>query len=113
MLAAEAEQPAEPTEIQAARRALRELPVELDRVLAAIRAGMDPELATATTKQIQRDLASGQSTVAAWEHEHHRPEALTSDDIARALDHAGDLAGLLAEAEREREPGCTGPSISC
>lgn len=43
--------------------ALRELPVELDRV-AAIRAGMDPDLATVTTKQIQRELAAAEVTIA-------------------------------------------------
>lgn len=101
VLAAETDQPAEPTEIQTARRALRELPVELDRVLAAIRAGMDPDIATATTKQIQRELGAAQATVAAWEHEHQHAKPLSAEDIHQALDHAGDLAGLLADAERE------------
>lgn len=55
----------EPPEVQTARRALRDLPGELDRVLAAIRAGMDPDLAIATTKQIQRDLAAADTTVTA------------------------------------------------
>ena len=100
MLAAGADQQPEPTEVQAARRALRDLPVELDRVLAAIRAGMDPDLATATTKQIQRDISAAQATLAAWEP-NQSTKTLTADDIAAALDHAGDLAGLLAEAERE------------
>ena len=58
--------------------------MELDRVLAAIRAGMDPDLA-----------------IAAWEHEHQRAQPLSAEDIHQALEHAGDLAGLLAEAERE------------
>ncbi len=80
VLAAETDQPAEPTEIRTARRALRQLPVELDRVLAAIRAGMDPDLATATTttttKQIQRELAAVQATIATWEHEHQHAQPL-------------------------------------
>ena len=101
VLAAEADQPAEPTEIQAARRALRELPVELDRVLAAIRAGMDPDLATSTTKQIQRELAAAQAAITTWEHEHQHAQPLSAEDIHQAIEHAGDLAGLLAEAERE------------
>lgn len=50
MLATEADYPPEPAEIQTARRAPRELPVELDRVLAAIRAGMDPDLAGLLTE---------------------------------------------------------------
>ena len=101
VLAAETDHPAEPTEIQTARRALRELPMELDRVLAAIRAGMDPDLATSTTKQIQRELAAAQATIATWEHEHQHAQPLSAEDIHQALDHAGDLAGLVAEAERE------------
>ncbi|MDP1820909.1 MAG: recombinase family protein [Acidimicrobiales bacterium] len=101
VLDAEPESPAEPAQVQAARRAVRELPVELDRVLAAIRAGMDPELATRTTRQIQHDLAAAQATLAAWNADDHRPAPLTADDITAALEHAGDLAGLLAEAERE------------
>ncbi len=101
VLAAESDQPAEPTEIQTSRRALRELPVELDRVLAAIRSGMDPDLATSTTRQIQRELAAAGATVATWEDEHHHAQPLSAEDIQQALEHAGDLAGLLAEAERE------------
>lgn len=81
--------------------AVRELPLELDRVLAAIRAGMDPELATKTTRQIQHDLAAAYATLAGWDIDHHRPAPLAADDIAAALDHAGDLAALLAESERE------------
>jgi len=101
VLAAESDVQPEPAEIQAAQRALRDLPVELDRVLAAIRAGMDPDLATATTKQIQREIAAAQATIAAWEHQHQPSRPLSADDINLALDHAGDLATLLAETERE------------
>lgn len=101
VLAAEADQPPEPASVAAARRAIRELPVELDRVLAAIRAGMDPALATATTKQIQRDIAVAEATLAAWETEHDPQAPLTADDIATSLDHAGDLSSLLVGAERE------------
>ena len=52
VLAADGAGPLEPPEVRSARRALTNLPVELDRVLAAIRAGMDANLAAATTKQI-------------------------------------------------------------
>ena len=101
VLAAEADQPAEPAEIQTARRALRDLPVELDRMLAAIRAGMDPDLATSTTKQIQRELAAAQATIASLEHANQPSPPLTADDINRALGHAGDLSSILQDAERE------------
>jgi len=101
VLAADTEHTPEPSEVQSARRALRDLPEELDRVLAAIRAGMDPDLAVITTKQIQRDLAAAEATVAAWEHQHDTPQTLTAQEIREALDHAGDLAAMLSEAERE------------
>lgn len=101
VLAAEADQPAEPAHVQAARRATRDLPVELDRVLGAIRAGMDLELATKTTRQIQHDLAAAEATIATWKHENHRPAPLTAADIDAALDHAGGLAALLTGTERE------------
>ncbi|MFN6118830.1 MAG: hypothetical protein ACK5CE_04205 [Actinomycetes bacterium] len=101
MLAADATHAPEPPKVQAARRALRDLPVELDRVLAAIRAGMDPNLAVITTQQIQRDLTAAQATISAWEQQHDAPAPLTADDIREALGHAGDLAALLAGAERE------------
>jgi site-specific DNA recombinase len=101
VLAAESEQPPEPAHVQAARRALRELPVELDRVLDAIRAGMDPQLATATTRKIQAELVAAEATLAAWDAEHDQQQPLTADDIATALDHAGSLTALLAESERE------------
>lgn len=101
VLDADAAAAPEPPEVQTARRALRDLPGELDRVLAAIRAGMDPDLAVATTKQIQRDLAAANTTVTAWEHNHDTPSPLTADEISEALDHAGNLAAMLSEAERE------------
>ncbi len=100
-LAADATPAPEPPEVQAARRALRDLPVELDRVLAAIRAGMDPDLTVITTRQIQRDLAAAEATISAWEHQHDAPAPITADQIREALDHAGNLAAMLSEAERE------------
>ena len=101
VLAADAAGSPEPPEVRTARRALATLPVELDRVLAAIRAGMDVNLAAATTKQIQLDLAAAETTIASWEHEHSAVRPLTADDVNAALDHAGDLASLLKDAERE------------
>ena len=101
VLAADAAGSPERPEVRTARRALATLPVELDRVLAAIRAGMDANLAAATTKQIQLDLASAESTVIAWEQQHRTVRSLSASDVAAALDHAGDLAKILKDAERE------------
>jgi hypothetical protein len=63
--------------------------VQLDRVLAAIRAGMDPDLATSSTRQIQRELAAAQTIIATWEHEHQQAQPLSAEDINQALEHGG------------------------
>lgn len=101
VLAADAAGPQERPDVRAARQALCDLPVELDRVLAATRAGMDASLAAATTKQIQLDLAAAESAIVAWEQQHRTVRSLTAADVGAALDHAGDLAALLSTAERD------------
>ena len=62
---------------------------------------MDPDLAVSTTKRIQQELASAQAIVGEWDRGHQRERVLTTEEISLALDHAGSLAHLLAEAERE------------
>jgi hypothetical protein len=39
--------------------------------------------------------------VIAWEQQHRTVRSLSASDVATALDHAGDLAKILKEAERE------------
>ena len=51
-------------------------------------------------KYIQLDLASAESTVIAWEQQHRTVRSLSASDVGAALDHAGDLAALLKDAER-------------
>ena len=58
-------------------------------------------LHAATTKQIQLDLASAESRVIAWEQQHRTVRSLSASDVAAVLDHAGDLAKILKDAERE------------
>lgn len=91
----------EPTEVRNARLTLTKLQLELDRVLGAIRAGMDPDLAVSTTQQIQRQLTAAQSVVDDWGRDHQQEQPLTADEVSAALDRAGGLAKLLAGAERE------------
>ncbi len=43
----------------------------------------------------------GQATIATCKHEHQHAQPLSAEDIHRALYQVGDLAGLLAESERE------------
>lgn len=62
---------------------------------------MDPSLATATTRQIKGDLTAAQSTIAAWEVDHHQAPPVTVAEVEKALDDAGDLGVVLSKAERE------------
>ena len=90
----------EPAPVKAAQRALRELPAELDRVLAAIRAGWTPPRRRDHQPDPPRAHRRGG-------HDHdleagtERAAPLTAADIHTALDHAGDLAGLLHRGEAE------------
>lgn len=101
VLAADTDHEPEPAHVQTARRSLTQLAIELDRVLAAIRAGMDPDLAAGATKQIQRELAGAQAIVGEWDRNHRVERHLTAGEVAVALDHAGNLSRLLKGAERE------------
>ena len=101
ILAADQQVVAEPTEITRARRRQQQLEVELDRMLAAIRAGMDPVLATGETRKIQAELTARTATVERWERSHAQPAALTAATVAAALTEAGGLVGLLQRAERD------------
>lgn len=91
---------AEPPEIATARRDRRQLQIELDRVIAAIRAGMDPMLAAGQTRQIQAAINTTTARIDQWERTRGRPAELTEDDVRQALIQANGLVGLLAEAPR-------------
>jgi site-specific DNA recombinase len=77
-----------------------QLSIELDRMLAAIRAGLDPELAAAETRRMQADLASASATVSGWERSNQTGTALTADQVRAAITESGDLVGLLRIASR-------------
>ena len=102
VIGAEANPEPDTPEVRAAKRAVRQLPVELDRVLAAVRAGMDPALAAVTTKQIQRELSAAHSALAAWNAAAgDTPRPPSPEELTAALDQAGNIAALLSAAERE------------
>src|SRR2546430_10976024 len=54
----------------------QQLETELDRMLAAIRAGMDPALAASETRKIQADLTTTGAAIEQWERSHERPATL-------------------------------------
>ena len=100
IVAADADGEPEPAEVTRARRQQQQLRLELDRVLAAIRAGMDPALATIETRKIQADIATADAIIERWERSTDRPRPLTDADVRQALTSAGGLVGLLAGADR-------------
>lgn len=90
----------EPVEVTEARRRSRELHVELDRMLAAIRAGMDPELAAGETKKIQGEIAAAAALITRWEQSTEGVAPLTETQVRAALLEAEGLIGLLDRADR-------------
>lgn len=100
VLAADAQANVEPVEVTQARRRQRQLNVELDRILAAIRAGMDPALAATETRKIQSDLAGAASVIELWERSNERPIRLTEDDVRAVLAQTGSMVDLLRRADR-------------
>lgn len=89
----------ESAEIANARRDRRQLEIELDRVIAAIRAGMDPVLATGQTRQIQAVITRPQrASISGNDHAVGPPNSpKTTCENPRA---ANGLVGLLAKTAR-------------
>ena len=91
---------AEPDSVVAARRRQVRLNAELDRMLAAIRAGMDPAIAAAETRKIQAELAEAAATMATWQASGQSVIPLTEDQIRDAVSSAAHFVRLLKTAER-------------
>ena len=100
IVAADRDTDPEPAEVTRARRQHRQLHVELDRMLAAIRAGMDPDLAAGETRKIQADIAAADALIDRWEDSTERVTPLVDADVHRAITEAGGIVGLLATADR-------------
>ena len=90
----------EPAEVTQARHREHRLGAELERVLAALRAGMDPALAASQTRKIQADIATARSTVERWQCSLERPTPLQGDEVRSVLAEAQGVVSLLAAAER-------------
>ena len=90
----------EPAPVTRARRDTHRLAVELDRLLAAIRAGVDPVLAAGETRKVQLELAAAEATIRAWDDSPDRTQPLTHDQVLVALTAAGGIVGLLKGADR-------------
>jgi hypothetical protein len=100
VLAADGASSNEPSAISLARRRQRQLETELDRVLAAIRAGMDPVLAAGDTRKIQAEMSVVAATIAGWESSQERARPLTENEVRQAIGGAGQLVPMLASADR-------------
>ena len=100
ILAADEASAIEPAEVSRARLQVKRLETELDRLIGAIRAGMDPALAAPQTREIQGRIAEATSAIERWEHSHRRAEPLSEADIRAVLADAGALARLIRDADR-------------
>ena len=100
ILGADRSAEAEPLEVAQARRRRQRLELELDRMLAAIRAGMDPVLAANQTRKIQADIVAADSIIDRWERSQHRSAPLKECEVRDALTQAGGLVVMLARADR-------------
>jgi site-specific DNA recombinase len=91
----------EPAAVTRARREVLRLTTELDRLLAAIRAGLDPVLAAGETRIVQAELADAEATVRAWDGATpDRAAPLTAEQVNAVLTETGGLVGLLRDADR-------------
>jgi len=90
----------EPAEVTRARHQRHHLETELERLLAAIRAGMDPILAAGATRKIQAELRSAECLVEEWERSQGRTLPLGEAKVRAALAETSGLVRLLAEADR-------------
>lgn len=90
----------EPADVTQARNREHRLAVELDRMLAAVRAGMDPTLAAGQTRKIQTDIMAARSIIERWGRSHERPTQLTEADLRAVLTETRGLVKLLGEADR-------------
>lgn len=90
----------EPAHVSAARRRQQRHIVELDRLLAAIRAGMDPALAAPETRKIQTEIADATATISGWEATNDHPSPLTEHQVRDAIGTTARLIRLLDTADR-------------
>jgi site-specific DNA recombinase len=100
ILAADQPTQGEPAAVTQARRRQQKLSKELDRLLAAIRAGMDPDLAVPETKKIQAELALLAAVIENSAGSSDLPAPLTEAEVRAALTEAGGLIQLLDSAGR-------------
>jgi site-specific DNA recombinase len=91
---------AEPAEVTQARHNRHRLQTELDRLIAAIRAGMDPQLAALQTREVQSRIATADSAIERWERSNQRIAPLHERDVRLVLADTADLIRLLQTADR-------------
>jgi hypothetical protein len=91
---------AEPAGVAQARQRERRLQGELERVVAALRAGMDPVLAAGESRKIQAEIVGARSVIDDWGRSRERPGLLAEADVRAVLREAGGLINISGEADR-------------
>ena len=103
----------EPADVARARNREHRLAVALDRMLDAVRAGMDPTLVAGRTRKIQTDIMTARSIIERWARSHDRPTQLGEADLRAVLTATSGLVKLLGEAERiEQAAPCSPLGLS-
>ena len=100
ILASDNQAHTDPANVTQTQHRVARLEVELERVLAAIRAGMDPNLAVGQTRKIQADILSARSVIERWGRSHQRATPLTESAVRAVLTETQGLVELLAAADR-------------
>jgi hypothetical protein len=90
----------EPGEVIKARDDRHRLQAELDRIITAIRAGMDAKLAVAQTRELQTRIETAAATIERWERSAERGPSLTESQVRDVLAESADLVGLLHSGDR-------------
>lgn len=100
IIAADRESHTERPQVASARLQMQRLETELDRLIAAIRAGMDPALAAPQTREIQGRIAQAKSLIERSERSRERVGLLTEADVRAVLGETRDLVQLVRQADR-------------
>ncbi|GEM_PF-6812284 len=100
IIAADRESHTERPQVANARLQVQRLETELDRLIAAIRAGMDPALAAPQTGEIQGRIAQARSLIEHSERSRERVGLLTEDDVRSVFGETRDLVQLGRQTDR-------------
>ncbi len=87
----------EPAEVRRARSSAAAAKRRLDQLMAALEAGLDPQLAVGRVQRVQSELAAAEAVVGS--HGRSVTPSLEAEDVRNFLVEVGGLSALLVEAD--------------